>query len=378
MSTIGLVGIVPLLIGYYAAASPTTVQTAFTIPSLMNIPSVLIVGRLSSITGNKAPLIAGVCTVLISGLTPLFFELSFPMFIVVMAVMGLGTGTIMSTSVGLIAEHFEGVEQSNLMGMQSAFINIGAMIFAFVGGLLTGGDWRTAFAIYLLAVPILFICLILIPKDKPVKKIGGLKNKNRTKIIISKEVFIVAAMSFLVFLTTTGVYTANTALLIVERNLGEPAVANFASTIMTGSGIVVGVLYGFISKACKNFILPLGYLLFACGTLLLGSATSVLMIYIGSVIIGAGMSTALPAGLFRCARSVESGSATFALSIFVSSIGAASFFSPMIMNPVARAVADGSIHSRYIVGGIFAVAMAVLALIYVQISDHKKKKHIDI
>ena len=136
MATIGLVGVIPMAIGHYSHASPTTVQTAFTIPTLLTVPALLAMGTLAGKTGKKIPLLVGIAMVCVFGVAPALFDLSLPMFMVMMALVGVGLGCLMTTATGLIADHFVGPEQGAMMGMQSAFTNMGGMLLTFVGGFL--------------------------------------------------------------------------------------------------------------------------------------------------------------------------------------------------------------------------------------------------
>jgi len=241
---------------------------------------------------------------------------------------------------------------------------MGGMLITFLGGMLVLTGWKNAFFAFLYALPILLICLFCIPKDEKVSKGEDTKAKEEKRIKLNKEVLILCMMIFFIGLTF-GVINTNSALLVVERNLGEPALANFATSAMTATGIVVGLLYGSIAKVFKRFMLPVAFALFAVGMFLMGSASSVFIFFIGKIITGAGMSSIMPTGLSRVAQSVDLNSSTFAISMFLSSNMVAVFLSPIIMNPVSHAVASGTAQSRYIIGFIIVAVLSLLALLYV-------------
>lgn len=363
MAPIGLVSIVPMLMAHYANANPTTVQIAFTIPTLMTVPVSLIIGALASKTGKKIPLLAGIALIFLCGMIPAFVDLTLPMFLVIMAGIGVGIGCIMPTATGLIADHFVGPEQGDVMGKQSAFTNLGGMLLAFVGGALVTGGWQKTFFIFLYTIPIFLIVFLCIPQDKRATSDSG-ASEPVPKTKLSGEVYAMCAMIF-IFGITFGVLNTNAALLVGERSLGDPSTASFATSAMTAIGIVVGLIYGMIAKLCKKLTLPVAFALFACGMLLMGNATSAILFYIGNVVSGIGFSMAIPTALSRTAQSVDPGSATFAISMFLSTNCVAMFLSPIIMNPVSQAISTGTAQSRYNIGAIAVIALCVVSFIYV-------------
>lgn len=48
--------------------------------------------------------------------------------------LGVGFGTVLPTTSGVLAENYDEKERGSLMGIQSVFTNIGAMYLTYVGG----------------------------------------------------------------------------------------------------------------------------------------------------------------------------------------------------------------------------------------------------
>jgi MFS family permease len=364
MSAMGLIGVVPMAISYFSHANPTTVQTAFTVPMLMSIPMLLGVGIFSSKLGKKIPLIFGISLISLAGLAPTLLYLSLPVFFVLMSMVGLGVGCVSATSTGLIADYFDGAERGSLLGKQSAALNLGGVIITFLGGLLVVRGLQSAFFVFLYAVPILLICLFCVPSDKSSKRAKEEIIKEQPRLRLSREVFILCAM-MIFFGLSFGVFNANSALLVVERNLGDPELASFGTSLMAATGIVSGIFYGRLIKVVKELALPLGFALFALALILMGTASSPIVFFIGKIFSGAGMSTIMPTGLARASRSVPPQSATLAISLFLSAQMMANFLSPIIITPVSYALASGTAQSRYIIGFVIVSAISVCALIHV-------------
>jgi len=363
MGAFGLMGLVPLAIDHYDNVSVTTVQTAFTLPMLTGVPIMLTVGLLSRNIGKKLLLIAGLCFIFLFGIVPALFSLSFPVFMIMMAGLGMGIGCIMSTSTGLIADHFNGAERANMMGKQSAFVNFGGMSLAFAVGALLMSGWRNAFFVYLYVIPILFVVLYCIPNNKD-EASGRSSHVGKMKLT-SGTVFICTVFAF--FGVFHGVVMPNVGLLVLERNLGDPATASFAVSIMTAMGIITGLLYGKISSAIRKYLLPMALTISICGLLLAGSASSTLHLYASFVVIGIGLSLVIPTGLFRAAQSVDQASSTLAISVLFAIQGVALFFSPIITNPLSAAITSGAAtaQSRYFISAAVLFAVLIYAIIYV-------------
>ena len=366
MSAVTLMGLVPLALVHYYNQSVTSVQTAFTLPMLTSAPAMLTVGFLSKYIGKKIPLIVGLSCLFIFSLIPAVFDLSFPVFVIMTGGFGLGVGCVMSAAAGLITDHFSGSARASLMGKQSAFIYLGGMLLASsIGGLLAFG-WRTALFVYFYAIPILFVVLFCVPNDR---KAGSNKQAGAGKMkLTSGTVFI--CVIFLFFGVFQGATLPNAGLLVLERNLGDPATASFGISMMTAVGIIVGLLYGRISLVVKKFMLPLALTVMAVGIFLAGSAATAAQFYVGFVVLGIGHATAMPTGTFLAAQSVGQESSTLATSVFLATLCTALFFSPMITNPLSEAIATGTAQNRYFIGATVLIALAVVSLINV----HREKE----
>jgi len=359
----GLIGIIPAVIAHYVGFNETTVQTAFSIPMLMSVPASLITGWLSPKIGKRVPLLGGVALVFLVGTIPALVDVSFFTFVMVLAIIGIGAGCIATTCTGLIADHFEGHERSIVMGLQSTFTNVGGMLIAFLGGLLIDtGNWRNAFFIYLYAIPIFIILLICLPTEKTTAS-AEIKPVGKTKL--NRDVLVLCSMMLFIGFVV-GIANTNAALLVEERGLGSHSIANYAASWMRMIGIVVGILFGLFAKTLKKFLLPIAFLVFAVGMFIIAYSNYIAVFYFGHIVAGAGISVAMPAGLTRCAQSAGSASATFAMSMFLSANSLAMFFSPMIINPVSLALADGTARSRFTIGAIVATMVSFTVFLYLR------------
>ena len=363
LAIIGVAAAVAPMTEHFTGIPPTLVMSVVTIPSLVCIPVQLFVGANAARFGKKKPLLLGLAILSLCGLTPAFFEVSFPALMSVSVGLGVGVGLLMPTATGLITDHFSGAEAGSLMGKQSAFINPGAMLLSTAGGFLSTMGWRNTFFIYIYAILMAAVVIVCIPKDKNVKKRAP--GKPGEKVKLSKEVFIMSGL-VIGFGLCFGVAQTNNSLFVFERELGETHIAGLAGSITSGFGILVGLLYGIIVKGIKKWALPIAFLSGMVGLFIISMAHSVPLFWLGAGFLGVGLSLAMPTGLFRVASSVEQNASTLAISIFLSSVNIGLFISPLVLNPVSHTFMDGSAGSRYIIGGFVLIALAALAFVHVR------------
>jgi len=363
LAIVGVAAAVAPMMEHFTGISPTLVMNVVTIPSLVCIPVQLFVGANTARFGKRKPLLLGLAILSLCGLTPAVFDVSFPALLSVSVGLGVGVGLLMPTATGLITDHFSGAEAGSLMGKQSAFINLGAMLLSTAGGFLSTIGWRSTFFIYIYAILMAAVVIVCIPKDKSVRK--PVPGKTEEKVKLNKEVFIMSAM-VIGFGMCFGVAQTNNSLFVIERGLGETHIAGLAGSVTSGFGVLAGLLYGIIIKGIHKWVLPVAFVSGMIGLFIISAAHSVPLFMIGASFLGVGLSLAMPTGLFRVAGSVNKNASTLAISIFLSSVNIGLFISPLVLNPISRTFMDGSAGSRYMIGGLVLIVLAALAFIHVR------------
>jgi len=366
MAPVGVMGAIPLAIAHYNT-SATSMQTIFALPTLTAVPMSLLIGAIAQKTGKKIPLQIGILAMLLSGLAVVLFDLPLAGLIAAMAIMGLGLGILMTLSLGLAADNFEGAEQSKVMAHVSAFANMGGMLITASGGFLLAFGWRPAFWIMVLAVPVLIINQIMLPKENAAQ----VESKSTNKIKLNAEVYIFCAIVFFLGISFS-LRNANAALLVVQHNLGSPAIANYAMTLWTAIGIVMGFTYAIIVKGVKQFMLPLSIGIFALGMLLMGNAVSVWVFYLGNVLGGIGVSAAMPTVLSKSAQSVDSYSSTLVISLIFATLNISGFIAPALVNFIARVIASETAQVSFNIGAAALALTCIFTLYRIYMQNFRK------
>lgn len=69
--------------------------------------------------------------------------------------LGVTIALLMIVTTSLVGDYFQGEERHKFMGLQSAFVAFGGVLFVFGGGVLADMGWRYAFGVYLIGLLLL-------------------------------------------------------------------------------------------------------------------------------------------------------------------------------------------------------------------------------
>jgi predicted MFS family arabinose efflux permease len=333
MGGLGISGSLAVIANNFPNVSQVMIQNLISIPSIMIIPTTLVVGKIMSVIAKKWIAAAGIILFIAAGLAPAFLR-SFEMILAARGIFGIGLGICQVVANALVAENFSGAEKERTQGALLAVMMCGAAVMVFLSGVLSAIGWRLAFFVHLIAIlPLLFVLLFL-PVQRPLKESNG--QRLGAKITPSCWVWVgamfltyVSAQAFPVFLS----------FLLEEKHLGTVADASFAMAFFAVGGILTGILFGGILGILKRYTLATGYLFLAVSNALIAFSPNIAACYAGSFMIGvaniiiascifirAGLSVDIPAvgmaiSLVSCAQNFGQFCSPFAIGLFVTNLG---------------------------------------------------------
>lgn len=79
---------------------------------------------------------------------------------------GVAIAVMMIVSTSLVGDYFQKEQRHKYMGLQSAFMSVGGILFIVGGGYLSDMGWRYPFAIYLIGLPILIMVALFLVELK--------------------------------------------------------------------------------------------------------------------------------------------------------------------------------------------------------------------
>lgn len=340
----------------------TGVQMLTSLPNLFMMLAGIIIGKLTASRFNLKNLtLLAILLVTIGGLLPLAFHTNFAFLVFCSCLVGLGQGACTNLTQVLISQILPKKERESTMGLSTTFINIGGVVFIMGGGQLASmSSWVNNYWIYLFSLLILLVVLVLLPFRPKVleqNQADGLS----TKIVLNKYVFCSALWAFLTMLLNN-VLNNNISLFVVHEHLGATAQAAFTSTISLIGGMLCGLIVGLIGKRFKYSSIALSFFIYGLAYLLIGVFHSLLIVFVGSLLVGAAMSIAMGQFPYLISISVADNSVSMALGIYVAIYSIGGVISPFVINPLTSLVKNMGLNV-FSVSGILALVIGCVCLL---------------
>ncbi len=290
------------------------------------------------------------------------------------AILGLSVAGIMTASVTLIADYYQGEKRNRVMGIQAAFMGFGGVVFLVLGGFLADISWRFPFLIYLSALAILPLVILVLTEpnrarvalDKTGKKVGekiasmgGKLGGDRYQKI--RLVFIYAIM----FLTAVCFYMVPVQLpfYLIENYDVSNSQTGIAIACSTLSSAIISMNYGFIkSKLSFMGVVVLLYLLMGFGYGIISLATSYPIVILGLILSGMGLGLLMPNLNVWLNAKTPIAMRGKALGGLTTCMFLGQFCSPIFTGPIAAQIGIGNAY------GLVGFGMLILAAILAGIS----------
>ncbi|WHY02420.1 MFS transporter [Neobacillus sp. DY30] len=274
---------------------PTIVMLVATFPGLIQIVPALFYGKLTKVFKKKTLLFIGLTLFIVGGTLPTFID-NLPLIIAMRGLLGLGVGITMPLSIDIITDFFDGRERDFLIGFGTSTIAcIGAIFFQLGGGILADSfGWQYGFLTYLFPIWILALTMLYLPE--PEKKQASEVIGSKAKVKLPKAIYWVCLGQVFYSALIFG-YVTNISVVIQGDKLGNATEAGLAISIFTFGTLLAGFVFGKVKHALPNFYLPVGVFVTGLGMVICYFSPNLAMIFIGSVIGGAGMGIGLP-GVF--------------------------------------------------------------------------------
>jgi len=177
----------------FPGVDPTLVKLVLTLPSLLIIPFSLLCGWLVKKVKKKYILLAGLVIYFLGGVGGGFAR-NITELLIIRAIFGMGVGLIIPLSTSLIADFFEGIERTKMMGYSGSVSHFGGVIFLLVSGWLACISWRFAFGVYGLTL-LIFLMVLFWLQEPETKRTTGL-----VKLKLPLGVYVCAVLGLLMMI----------------------------------------------------------------------------------------------------------------------------------------------------------------------------------
>ena len=266
--------------------SATAINNVSTLPALVSLPVMLIVGALAGKKIKYKPVVifALVCS-LVGGLGPIFFAPNWTTVLVFRAILGVGAGCFGVRSAILLSSLPED-KQAKWVGICTALYSGINLVMGPVVGALTKISWKAPFWVNIECLIALILVLFFLKEPETAAPAA-----EQTAAAAKKEPLGVRPVVYaLVQALATGVMyplLLGISTFFVNKNIGDGVMAGTALTCYS-IGCLASMGLGPVQKALKKLTLPVAYIVSALGVAIVLFFPGFLTTCIGCVIAGAG------------------------------------------------------------------------------------------
>ena len=273
-------------------ADPSTVESVVSIGSSAAIVSALLFGQLlTRMSFRTAGCISCLCVAL-GGLMPLFVHSSVSQLLLFALVVGFGVGIATTVLPSLSARFFRGKKLAALMGLVLAVQDGSSMLILALGGFLARGGWLHNYWLYFLALPALVLVIFMVPgvgavEEESEKALRSEASSSRKGGQCWWATISCILIGFLSIFLVAVLYN-KLAVYIGKYGLGGTSAAGLALMFNTGSSVVIGLSINGIKRVCRQWTIPVAFLLMALGALLFLTTRSFPLVCLSAFLIGSG------------------------------------------------------------------------------------------
>ena len=333
MSHLAISPVIPSLYNFYNEQNSNiglaSVESLATIPAMMITIFVLLSNVVIKFLGKKNTVLLGLIIIFIFGLVPVFTS-NFKLVLISRLFLGAGIGLFNSLSISLISDFFDDSTRGAMIGLRTAFLNIGKALTTFISGYLVILGVQYTFLVYALALPIFILFLFFVPNSE------NIYNK-KVSVKLHKETIYLTLLTFFIGVSYMGA-TIKIPTLLIEKYFYHPATATNLLTILAISGIFSGVLFGFLVKRAKNLTLTIMLSFMTLGSMIFAFSNNIVLFILGAILIGISFVGAMSFNFFYVSNKLENKFINFSTSIMLVGGNIGVILTPVILTKLPEAL----------------------------------------
>ena len=333
MSHLAISPVIPSLYNFYNEQNSNiglaSVESLATIPAMMITIFVLLSNVVIKFLGKKNTVLLGLIIIFIFGLVPVFTS-NFKLVLISRLFLGAGIGLFNSLSISLISDFFDDSTRGAMIGLRTAFLNIGKALTTFISGYLVILGVQYTFLVYALALPIFILFLFFVPNSE------NIYNK-KVSVKFHKETIYLTLLTFFIGVSYMGA-TIKIPTLLIEKYFYHPATATNLLTILAISGIFSGLLFGFLVKRAKNLTLTIMLSFMTLGSMIFAFSNNIVLFFVGAILIGISFVGAMSFNFFYISNKLENKFINFSTSIMLVGGNIGVILTPIILTKLPEAL----------------------------------------
>ena len=333
MSHLAISPVIPSLYNFYNEQNSNiglaSVESLATIPAMMITIFVLFSNIVIKFLGKKNTVLLGLIIIFIFGLIPVFTS-NFKLVLISRLFLGAGIGLFNSLSISLISDFFDDSTRGTMIGLRTAFLNIGKALTTFISGYLVILGVQYTFLVYALALPIFILFLFFVPNSE------NIYNK-KVSVKFHKETIYLTILTFFIGISYMGA-TIKIPTLLIEKYFYHPSTATNLLTILAISGIFSGLLFGFLVKRAKNLTLTIMLSFMTLGSMIFSFSNNISLFILGAILIGISFVGAMSFNFFYISNKLENKFINFSTSIMLVGGNIGVILTPVILTKLPEAL----------------------------------------
>lgn len=330
-------------------------QLLITLPPLFMMFSSLLTDKLSEKISFRLIALISIFIIVFVGISPYWIH-GFGYLLFTRALMGIGLGLLNTVIMSLPMLYFiDSKTRDAAVGIQSAFMCAGGILFSVLSGTLAKYNWQYVFLVQLLNIIPLLAATFVMPN---VQNNITATSKNQ-KVLVRSALPIVVIGFVAVVLTCT--YPLNLSLFVEHRGLGNSQFVGFLAGINSAIGFLIGLIFGKIYSKTKTYTLPLGLGMVAIALVIVIFSPSQTVLLFGSIFFGIGSSFISPSLYSMLYTKVKPEEVVASAAMLGVAANVSQFVSPFLINPIARIIdTNNPEETRFAIAGILMLLLAII------------------
>lgn len=242
--------------------------------------------------------------------------------------LGLAIAIIMIVGTTLTGYYFHGKERDRFMGLQSAFISIGGVLFITGGGMLSDLGWRYPFGIYLIGLIVVPTVILFL------KEPSSIPSEMEDDKELPDSVRFIYILAFILMLIFYVLPTQMPFLMINHFGASGTLAGLIISSAMASNALGAISFAKFKKHFSYNDIWLIGLVILGIGFTAIGNITNVYFFFFTSPIMGFGGGLLMTATMAWMLDIVHHSRRTKASGYLTGAFFAGQFASPIVFYPV--------------------------------------------
>ncbi len=247
------------------------------------------------------------------------------------ALLGVAMAGLMAGFTTLISDCFTGARLNKIMGLQSAFMAFGSVVFVTAAGFLVDYGWRSPFLIYLFGFLILPGVLLFVDEPEIQKRP---KDESAMASLPIKKLLPVYLLGFLGMGIMFIIPLHVPFFLKTLRDMSGAKIGLGLGASMLFSGLASMQYQKVKSRLSFEKVFALLYLLMGAGLFIIATATSYFQVILGLAINGFGFGLLFPNANVLVVSMVSADVKGRAIGGLTTCILVSQFFSPILSQPI--------------------------------------------